>query len=83
MKIRAFDSIFVCQKITENKLIKVKTMGRITSMGLIVAEKSFKNATNHRMEATIGMMVSGNKNFPVLFGETNEKFFDYGIRLRS
>ena len=39
-------------------------------MGLIVAEKSFKNATNHRMEATIGMMVSGHKNFPVLFGET-------------
>ena len=46
------------------------SVAKITSMGLIVAEKSFKNATNHRMEATIGMMSSGHKNFPVLFGET-------------
>ena len=44
----------------------------IKSMKLIVAEKRFKDATNHKLEATIGMMVSGNQHFPVLFGETSD-----------
>ena len=47
------------------------SVARVKSMGLLVAEKTFNDATSHKLEATIGLMASGSPHFPVFFGQTD------------